>query len=221
MEKVNFDEPIFIRKEAGNKKDAVRISCEEDIPEFLKQSISIVDGMLQLDCTEGVEYAPLGSVIGYEVSSKTKSGINTWHIANAKTNLVEKDGVFFTKATVYMAQKIGEEIPEFLVGAPVEKNLDGSFTITTDWGKSTGSPKDAYFILYGVKKNGTIDANILTKSEPSYDSYYVCTKDGEIIGRLSELDPYSKEEEQKHTIERLKKLRQRLVYDISEKKLKK
>ncbi len=216
MEKVNFNEPIYIRKEAGKKKDAVRISCEEDIPEFLKNSIHIVNDELELDCVEGVEHAPLGSVIGYEESEKTKSGINTWHIANAATNLVEIDGVFYTKAAVCLAQRIGEEIPEFLAGAPIERNADGTFTITTDWGKSTGAPEDAYFVLYGVKKDGTPDANILTKSEKSYDAYFVCTKEGEIIGKLSELDPYSKEDEIKRSIERMKRLKSQILGEESE-----
>lgn len=219
MEKVDFNEPIYIRKAEGKKKDAVRITSEEDIPEFLKGSIHIVDGSLELDCVEGVEHAPLGSVIGYEVSEKTKSGMNTWHIANAATNLVEKDGVFYTKATVYLAQKMGDEIPEFLMGAPIEKGEDGSFTITTDWGKSTGTPGDAYYVLYGVKKDGSLDANILTKSEKSYDAYYVCTKEGEIIGKLSELDPYSREEEMLHEIERMERINEQLTQGDNNRKI--
>lgn len=151
-------EEIFIRKEAGKKKAAVRINTVEDIPEDLKEAIKIVSvedipeqyldennvdeskkevirkirqagQAVCLDCTEGVEYAPIGSVIGYEPSEKTKSGINCWNIANAATNLVEKDGEFFTKATVNKAAKIGEELPEFLEGADVRRNEDGSWTI--------------------------------------------------------------------------------------------
>ena len=218
MENVDFNGPIYIRKGIA-KKDAVRINCEEDIPEFLADSIHIVDGMLELDCVEGVEHAPLGSVIGYEVSEKTMSGMNVWHIANAATNLDERDGVFYTKPVVYVAQKIGEELPSFLVGAPIERGIDGSYIITTSWGKSVGYPGDAYFILYGVKEDGTPDANILTKSERSYDAYYVCTKDGEIIGKLSELDPYSREEERAHEIDRLKKAKAQLAGTPKKKKL--
>ena len=219
METVNFNEPIYIKKAEGKKKDAVRISSEIDIPDFLKNSVHIVDGMLELDCVEGIEHAPLGSVIGYEISDNTKSGINTWHIANAATNLIEKDGVFYTKATIYLAQKIGDEIPEFLIGAPIEKNDDGSFTITTDWGKSTGVPGEAYYVLYGVKKDGTPDVNILTKSEKSYETYYVCTKEGEIIGKLSDLDPYSREEEIAHEIDRLNRKKEQLIQNNDNKKI--
>lgn len=218
MEKVDFNEPIYIRKGIA-KKDAVRINSEEDIPEFLADSIHIVDGMLELDCVEGVEHAPLGSVIGYEESEKTKSGMNVWHIANAATSLDERDGVFYTRPVVYVAQKIGEEVPSILAGAPIERGIDGSFILTTKWGKSVGYTGDAYFVLYGVKEDGTPDANILTKSEKSYDAYYVCTKDGEIIGKLSELDPYSREEERTHEIERLKRAKDQLVADPKKKKL--
>lgn len=186
---LDLNSQILIRKQAGAKKDAVRISREEDIPEELKGAIKIVDGVLELDCTEGVEHAPLGSVIGYEKSPNTKSGINTWHIANAATNLVEVDGVFYTKATILPAQKVSEELPAFMEGAPVVRNEDGSWTVTTDWGQSTGYPENAYFIRYGTKKDGTPDVNILTKTEPSYEAYYVCDEEGNIIGQLSQLDP--------------------------------
>lgn len=204
MENVNLEEEIFIRKEAGKKKDAIRISKREDIPEELKGAIKIENGMLVLDCVEGEETAPLGSVIGYEVSDKTKSGINTWHIANAATNLVEIDGVFYTKATINKAQRIGSKLPKFMEGAKVVRNEDGSYTVTTDWGQSTGYPKEAYFVRYGTKADGTPDVNILTKSEASYDTYYICDQDGNIIGKLSEIDPYVDLEKQIETLKKLK-----------------
>ena len=186
---------IFIRKEAGKKKDAIRVNSEADIPAELKDTIKIVDGQLELDCTEGIEHAPLGSVIGYEVSANTKSGMNAWNIANYKDSLVEKDGVFYTKAAINRAQKIGDELPAFMEGADVVKNEDGSYTVTTDWGQSTGYPEEAYFVCYGQKPDGKPDVNILTKTEPSYDAYYVCDQDGNVIEKLSEMDPVSKEEE--------------------------
>lgn len=51
----NMSNIIFIHKEAGTKKDAVRVNRESDIPEFLKETIKIVDGKLQLDCVEGIK----------------------------------------------------------------------------------------------------------------------------------------------------------------------
>lgn len=138
---------------------------------------------------EGNETCPLGSVIGYEESEKTSTGWNTWVIGNAATNLVEKDGVFYKKATVLEAEPVSDEFPEFLTGAPITHNDDGSWTITTDWGQSTGFPGESYWIRYGTKENGAPDANILTKTEKSYQDYIVCKQDGTAIGKLSEIDP--------------------------------
>lgn len=61
-------------------------------------------------------------------------------------------------------------------------------------GESTGYPGEAYFVLYGTKADGTPDANILTKTEPSYETYFVCDSEGNIISKLSEIDPVNKEE---------------------------
>ena len=67
---------IYIHKQAGQKKDAVRISSVGDIPDFLRSSIDIARDKLYLTCVEGNETCPLGSVIGYEVSENTPSGYN-------------------------------------------------------------------------------------------------------------------------------------------------
>ena len=180
---------INIHKQAGQKKDAIRINSIADIPEFLKETIIIKDNQINLVCVEGTETAPLGSVIGYEESASTSTGWNTWHIANAATNLVEVDGVFYKKATVMPAQPVSEEFPEFLEGANITHNEDGSWSIKTDWGISTGFPGAAYWVLYGTKEDGTPDANILTKTEKSYRDYIVCDENGQDIGALCEIDP--------------------------------
>lgn len=75
---------IFIHKEAGQRKDAVRVRSYNDIPEFLKSAISVTTEGIELDCVEGREVAPFGAVIGYEKSEKTSSGWNCWVIGNAK-----------------------------------------------------------------------------------------------------------------------------------------
>ena len=180
---------INIHKQAGQKKDAVRIISIGDIPDFLKETITIVDNQLHLVCVEGNETAPLGSVIGYEKSNSTSTGWNTWHIANASTNLVEIDGVFYKKATVMLAMAVSEEFPEFLKGADITHNEDGSWSIKTDWGVSTGFPGTSYWVRYGTKEDGTPDANILTKTEKSYNEYIVCDEYGHDIGFLCEIDP--------------------------------
>lgn len=180
---------ILIHKEAGTKKDAIRIRQESNIPDFLKEAIKIVDGRIQLQCVEGTEVADFGAVIGYEISENTPSGYNCWVIGNASTNLVEKDGVFYKKATVMKAQLVEEErIPDFLQGAEVRKNDNGSWTIKTSWGESTGFPRECYWVLYGTNEDGTPDANILSKTEKSFNDYIVCDKNGEDLGWLSELD---------------------------------
>lgn len=180
---------IKIHKLAGQKKDAIRVNTLTDIPDSLKDTIKIEGDNLILECVEGIEKAPIGSVIGYEESSMTSTGWNAWCIGNASTNLVEIDGVFYKKATVMTAQKVSDTYPEFLEGANIRKNEDGSWTIKTDWGESTGFPGEAYWILYGIKDDGTPDANILTKSEKSYKEYIVCDEYGKDIGYLSDIDP--------------------------------
>ena len=180
---------IFIHKEAGQKKDAVRVTSVTDIPEFLKETITIDGNQLKLVCVEGAETCPIGSVIGYEKSENTSTGWNTWCIGNAATNLIEKNCVFYKKATVFEAQAVDNVFPEFLQGAPITQNADSSWTIKTSWGESTGFPGKAYWIRYGTKEDGTPDANILTKSEKSYTDYIVCDENSKDIGKLCEIDP--------------------------------
>lgn len=151
---------IRIHKEAGAKKDAIRVNTAKDIPDFLKSTIALEGGQVKLVCVEGTEFASLGSVIGYEESEKTSTGWNTWCIGNAATNLIERDGIFYKKATVFTAQKVNDKVPDFLEGANIRHNSDG-----------------------------TPDANILTKTEKSYKDYIVCDENGNDIGLLSEIDP--------------------------------
>ena len=94
---------IRIHKQAGAKKDAIRVNTGKDIPEFLRSTIAIEGGQVKLVCVEGAEVAPLGSVIGYEESEKTSTGWNAWCIGNAATNLIERDGIFYKKATILTA----------------------------------------------------------------------------------------------------------------------
>ena len=81
-----------------------------------------------------------------------------------------------------------EALPSFLFGAKVKKNDNGSWTIKTSWGESTGFPGECYWVLYGKNEDGTPDANILTRTEKSFKDYLVCDENGEDLGWLSELD---------------------------------
>ena len=175
---------LHIHKEAG-KKDAIRVLFESDILDFLKGNIILKDGRLHLICVEGNEIAPLGSVIGWEKSDSTPTGYNVWVIGNADTNLIEKDGIFYTKPTIMKAEVVSDEFSEILKGAKnITRNADGSWSIKTDWGISTGYPGKAYWVVYGIKEDGTYDVNILTKTEESYKQYIVCNEAGEDIGYL-------------------------------------
>ena len=180
---------IRIHKQAGAKKDAVRINGVQDIPEFLRGSIDIARGKLYLNCVEGNEVCPVGSVIGYEKSEKTKSGWNCWCIANAATNLIEKDGEFYTKATILEAVPMTDEFPELFHGANVWRNEDGSWSYGASWGDQTGHPGEAYWVKSGVTEEGVPKGYILTKSEESYRAFIVCDENGEDIGFLYEIDP--------------------------------
>lgn len=180
---------ICIHKQAGQKKDAFRVTNFESIPEFLREAVTIADGMVYLDCVEGKESCFTGKVIGYEESAVTKSGYNCWVIGNAETNLIEINGTFYKKATILEAEEVSGQFPEFLRGADIHQNEDGSWTIKTDWGESTEFPGKAYWVRYGTKEDGTPDANILTKTEKSYRDYIVCDENGKDIGFLYELDP--------------------------------
>ena len=180
---------IRIHKQAGSKKNAVRISNVDDIPEFLKGTVAISDGKVSLVCVEGNETCPLGSVIGYEESESTGTGYNTWYIANAATNLIEKDGVFYTKATILEATPMDDESPELLRGAKIWRNDDGSWSYKASWGVQTGFPGKAYWVKSGVTEEGVPKGYILTKTEESYKSFIVCNENGEDIGFLYEIDP--------------------------------
>ena len=180
---------IRIHKQAGSKKNAVRISKVDDIPEFLNGTVAISDGKVSLVCVEGNETCPLGSVIGYEESESTGTGYNAWYIANAATNLIEKDGVFYAKATILEATPITDDFPELLRGANIWRNDDGSWSYGASWGVQTGSPGQAYWVKSGVTKEGVPKGYIITKSEESYKSFIVCNEEGEDIGYLYEIDP--------------------------------
>ena len=59
------DEMVMITKKPGIK-NCIRISDVKDIPDFLKDVVSVQGEELVLDCLEGKEKCPLGSVIAFE-----------------------------------------------------------------------------------------------------------------------------------------------------------
>ena len=123
---------IFIHKEAGQRKDAVRVRSYNDIPEFLKSAISVTTEGIELDCVEGREVAPFGAVIGYEKSEKTSSGWNCWVIGNADTNLIEKDGVFYKNRTQYASPGYPGEAYWVLYGTKEDGSPDANILTKTE-----------------------------------------------------------------------------------------
>lgn len=75
------DEIVMITKKPGIK-NCIRISDVKDIPDFLKDVVSVQGEELVLDCLEGKEKCPLGSVIAFEKLDNGK--MNVWNKANWK-----------------------------------------------------------------------------------------------------------------------------------------
>ena len=101
-------EYIVITKKPG-VKNCVRINNDTDIPEFLKESITVEGNQLVLDCLEGKEKAPMGSVIAFEKLENGK--MNVWNKANWKTTTMEIDGVFYELPKPNKALPLEEELP--------------------------------------------------------------------------------------------------------------
>jgi hypothetical protein len=175
---------MYIQK-IGKKKDAIRINSEKDIPDFLKDTVEIKDGQVWTHTAEGVMSAPVGKIFGFEKSEVTGTGYGAWCIAD-ESRVKEVDGVFYAAPKVTEAEIISDDIPDWLKNSDkLTKNDDGSYSLQTDWGISKGEPGQALFVKYGVKEDGSIDANILTMSEPSFFDYMLCTEDGQDIMPLS------------------------------------
>jgi len=179
---------IRIAKKPGIK-NCVRINRIEDIPESLKEVIKVEDGELLLNCLEGKQTAPLGSVIAYE---KLESGkMNVWNKKNYKETTIEVNGVFYELPKINMALPLLEKHNNKLISLLKEdfKILkDGTYQLTTDWGVMTCEPGNGYLVIYGTKDNGQVDANFLTKGTPSFENYYIVDERGQILESLSEYD---------------------------------
>ena len=176
---------ITICKKPGIK-NCVRIIKDEDIPQFLKEAIHIEGEVLVLDCLEGKETAPLGSVIAFEKLENGK--MNVWNKANWATTTIEKDGIFYELPKPVKAVLLDENLPEELVEALGDALVceNGQYHLKTDWGVSSADAKNGYLIIYGKKENGSLDANILTVGTPSFENYYIVTEDGKMGESLKE-----------------------------------
>lgn len=179
---------ITIAKKPGIK-DCVRISGENDIPAILKDVIKVEGEMLVLDCLEGEERVPIGSVIAFE---KLESGkMNVWNKANWKETTMEIDGVFYEIPKPNKALPLTEVLPEIVVsglGDRLKVLEDGTYQIDAGWGLVTCKPNNGYLVIYGTKQDGSLDANFLTKGTPSFQQYFVVDETGKIIQSLEEYD---------------------------------
>lgn len=176
---------ITICKKPGIK-NCVRITTEEDIPQFLKDVVQLDGDHLVLDCLEGKEKAPLGSVIAFEKLENGK--MNVWNKANWATTTIEKDGVFYDLPKPVKAVLLDKNLPDDLVEALGDSFVyeNGEYHLKTDWGVSTAAVENGYLIVYGKKENGSLDANILTVGTPSFDNYYIVTNEGKMGESLKE-----------------------------------
>ncbi len=182
------EDMIVIAKKPG-VKNCVRVTREEDIPDYLKGVIKIVNNELELDCLEGVEHAPLGSVIAYEKLENGK--MNVWNKANWQETLSEINGVFYELPKMNMAIRVTDTIPEEIIEELGDKFTvlpNGDFQIEVEWGLVSCAPNNGYLVIYGDKPDGSLDVNFLTKGTPSFMSYYVVDGNGNIIEPLSEYD---------------------------------
>lgn len=180
---------VTITKKPG-VKNCVRINTIADVPEFLKGSITIEGDQLILDCLEGKEKAPIGSVIAYEKLDNGK--MNVWNKANWATTTKEVDGVFYELPKPNTALPLEEELPPEIIaglGDRLTKKEDGSFQIDAGWGLVSCAPNNGYLVIYGKKEDGSLDANFLTKGTPSFNEYYIMDeKTGVIVQSLAEYD---------------------------------
>jgi len=170
-------------------KDCIRINGENDIPDYLKDVIKIDGDMLVLDCLEGEERAPIGSVIAFE---KLKSGkMNVWNKANWKETTMEIGGVFYEIPKSNLAVPLCETLPDNIItglGNRLTILEDGTYQIDAGWGLVSCQPYDGYLVIYGKKEDGSLDANFLTKGTPSFQQYFVVNEKGVIVQSLEEFD---------------------------------
>ena len=95
------------------KKNCTRITTEEDIPGFLKDVVRVNGNELVLDCLEGEERVPVGSVIAFEQLENGK--MNVWNKDNWATTTIEKDGVFYELPKPVKAVLLNDDLPSELV----------------------------------------------------------------------------------------------------------
>ena len=179
---------LIICKKPGIK-NCVRISGKSTIPDFLESVVRVEWENLVLDCLEGEERCPLGSVIAYEKLDNGK--MNVWSKANWRESTKEVDGVFYEIPKKYKAVRVTDTIPQSIISG-IGKRFSvlptGKFQIDAGWGLMKCTPNNGYVVIYGKKEDGSLDANFITKGTPSFSQYYVVDADGDMTQSLEEYD---------------------------------
>lgn len=181
-----------ICKAPGSPLNLIQIFDKSDIIEPLKPIVRIDGDEIVVESREGIERAKLGSFVAFEKSNSTECGYNAWIKGNALETTVEIDGKRYNKQHYVLAEKMTTG-PSELLGEDNKKVIENANktkkTYPTPWGDVTGSPDEAYWVKYGIHEDGSIDANILNKSEESYRQYILCDDDGNYLCYLHEFDP--------------------------------
>ena len=169
---------ITIYKPTKKSEAIINVNSLSMIPEFLREAITVVDAKLHFDTISGKQTAPLGICIGYEeCGDQTPSGYNCWQVK-------------------FPEKKLAMLIPAKEDAKPVWVNLcnltyngDGTVTLKTAHGQSTGRIGIDFIMCHGMNPTYGPNASILDTYDESYNDYIICDKDGNDIGKLCELYP--------------------------------
>ena len=153
---------MYIQK-VPKPKDAVRINSEQDIPDFLKDTIRIEGDKIISLAAEGYNEALLGSVIGFDQHAPTETGKGAQPLG--ADSIVEKAGVFYPASEIRTATMI-----------------EGPYELDTEQGKQTLDEGKGLLV---TRPNG--DQNILNLDTSSAVDYMLCTDSGENVGTLKQL----------------------------------
>ena len=188
------EEMITIVKKPG-VKNCVRINNQNDIKDCLRDVVRIEKDTLILDCLEGEERVPLGSVIAYE---KLKDGkMNVWNKSNWKETTREENGVFYEIPKPNKAIRVTQHMPQYIIDKLKGKLKilpDDTYQMDVGWGIVSCACDNGYLIIYGEREDGSLDVNFLTNDTPSFKEYYVLDENNNIVQSLEEYDMKIKEE---------------------------
>ena len=183
---------MYIRK-ISKPKDAIRITCEADIPDFLRDTIHIKNEQIICLAAEGYNFSKLGAVIGYDRCAPTATGKGAWPLG--EDSYTEKDGVFYSSSDIRRAWILSDDTPDELKKRlPLTRNEDGSWSLSSKWGVQTNRNEATKEILNALLvETASGDCNILSENTSSYEDYVLCTENGETICKLKDAGIFDRE----------------------------